>query len=40
LIADVLERAVVIDVILNCDTNLFIDPLLLDEATRPLKRSG
>jgi hypothetical protein len=31
--AEILDKAGVIDVTLNCDTNLFIDPLLLDEAS-------
>lgn len=33
--AENLDKAGVIDVTLNCDTNLFIDPLLLDEASDP-----
>lgn len=33
--AETLDKAGVIDVTLNCDTNLFIDPLLLEEASDP-----
>ncbi len=31
--AEVLDNAGVIDVTLNCDTHLFIDPLLMEEAS-------